>query len=76
MIPRRNILKLACCAVAASAMEVCGWKIPKPTLNDYFVRDAKNLTGEIYTIGRTGPFSSMIQKGELPEGMGYNFRVT
>lgn len=73
---RRNIFKLACCAVAASAMEVCGWKMPKPTATDYLVRDAHRLMGEIFTIGRAGPLSTMIQKGNLPEGMGYNLRIT
>lgn len=33
MITRRNIFRLAACAVAASAMDIMGWSPPKMKIN-------------------------------------------
>lgn len=43
-------------------------------LDNYFQRDTSRLTDEILRITRErGRVSALIQKGELPEGIGYNY---
>lgn len=44
------------------------------TLNQYFSSDASRIVDQIYRIRRAkGIMSELIAKGELPEGMGYNY---
>lgn len=48
--------------------------MPAPTLENWFVRDASRLAGDVLKIQRAkGRVSALIRKGELPQGMGYNF---
>ncbi len=78
---RRSIFKLFAGAVMASAMEICGWTIPKPKvvtktyMDLLFEAEAKNLQGVIDVVGRTGRMSQLMHKGTMPEGMGYNYNT-
>lgn len=43
-------------------------------LDNYFSQDASRIEGEVYKIQRAkGRVSALIDKAELPDGMGYNF---
>jgi len=43
-------------------------------LDNYFEQDASRLQGKIYEIMRNeGRVSALMEKGELPDGMGFNF---
>ena len=48
--------------------------MPFPTLDNYMQQDASRLIDRIYQIRRaTGRVSSLIEKGEIPVGQGYNY---
>lgn len=48
-----------------------------PALDNYFVQDASRLEGEVYRIMRArGRVSALMQKRDLPDGIGYNFSTT
>ena len=45
-----------------------------PNLNNWFVQDASRLAGEVLRIQRAkGRVSALMRKGDLPDGMGFNF---
>lgn len=77
---RRNIFQLLTCAVAVSAMEVCGWIGVRPVIEKesaidrLFVADSHRMMGSIDEIyrGRTR-MSALIHKHPFPEGIGYNY---
>ncbi len=46
------------------------------TLNAYFQNDTSRIVDQVYRIKRAkGIMSALIQKGELPEGAGYNYNT-
>lgn len=48
--------------------------MPADALNNWFVQDASRLAGEVLRIQRAkGRVSALMKKGELPNGMGFNF---
>lgn len=47
-----------------------------PTLNNFLQQDASRIVGEIYRIQRAkGIISMLMDRGELPEGQGYNYNT-
>lgn len=48
-----------------------------PLQNNFMVQDASRLVDRIYQISRSqGRISPLIEKGEVPEGAGYNYNTT
>jgi len=47
-----------------------------PVLDNYMAQDSSRLIDKIYMIGRAqGRISALIEKGEIPEGAGYNYNT-
>lgn len=67
-------LRVSYCLEQGQATPQYPTHMPADPLDNWFVQDASRLAGEVFRIQRAkGRVSALMQKGPLPDGMGFNF---